>query len=235
MGLRQKGPKPALQTLYCDESGGVGRGVMTLAALLIAPEEAAHILHHFRDATGYHGEVKGSRIALGERGFLLEMLAQAKAEAIITLALSATQPLPGEDRGLHDVHVYAALLETAVSNMLPRMADCQTVLIDDGRYGDPTLALIRNDVGQLLGPCGTAALELSHHAAGLQLADVIANSFFTRALPGDRQARMAALVQPMLDSGQFRMHVLTTEAERQYEPRKKHQRRHGEADQEQGT
>lgn len=203
---------------------------MTLAALLIAPDEAARILHRFREATGYHGEVKGSRIALGERGFLLEMLAQAKAEAVITLALSATQPLPGEDRGLHDVHVYAALLDMAVTDMLPRMGDCQNVLIDDGRYGDATLALIRDDVGRLLGPCGRAALELSHHAAGLQLADVIANSFFTRALPGDRQARMATLVQPMLDSGQFRMHVLTTEAEREYEPRKQQQRRNRKAD-----
>lgn len=109
--LPPKVPKPALATLYCDESGGVGRGVMTLAALLIAPEDAAHILRRFRAVTGYHGEVKGSRIALGERGFLMEMLAQSNAQAVVTLALSATQPQPGEDKGLHDVHVYAALLK----------------------------------------------------------------------------------------------------------------------------
>ncbi|MEY5006864.1 MAG: hypothetical protein RL764_180 [Pseudomonadota bacterium] len=230
-GLPLKAPKPALATLYCDESGGVGRGVMTLAALLIAPEDAAHILHRFRAVTGYHGEVKGSRIALGERGFLIEMLAQSSAQAVVTLALSATQPQPGEDKGLHDVHVYAALLETAVSKMLPLMDDCRTVMIDDGRYGDATLALIRNDVRTLIGPCGSAELQLSHHADGLQLADVIANSFFTRALPGDRQAHMAALVQPLMERGQIQMQILTAEAQREYEPRKQQKRRDGKADQ----
>ena len=198
---------------------------MTLAALLIAPDDAARILHRFRQSTGYHGEVKGSRIELGERGFLIEMLAESGAQAIITAALSATQPLPGEDKGLHDVHVYAALLDTAVSDMLPRMGDCRTVLIDDGRYSDETLRLIRNEVGALVGPCGTAALELSHHFDGLQLAYVIANTFFTRALPGDRQGRMATIVQPLLDSGQFRLHVLMAEAQRNYEPSKEQQRR----------
>ena len=204
---------------------------MTLAALLIAPEDAAHILNRFRAVTGYHGEVKGSRIALGERGFLIEMLAQSSAHAVVTLALSATQPQPGEDKGLHDVHVYAALLETAVSTMLPLMDDCRTVLIDDGRYGDATLALIRDDVRTLIGPCGSAELQMSHHADGLQLADVIANSFFTRALPGDRQAHMAALVQPLMARGQIQMQILTAEDLREYEPRKQQKRGDRKADQ----
>jgi hypothetical protein len=159
------------------------------------------------------------------------MLAQSSAHAVVTLALSATQPQPGEDKGLHDVHVYAALLETAVSTMLPLMDDCRTVLIDDGRYGDATLALIRDDVRTLIGPCGSAELQMSHHADGLQLADVIANSFFTRALPGDRQAHMAALVQPLMARGQIQMQILTAEAQREYEPRKQQKRGDRKADQ----
>jgi hypothetical protein len=71
-----------------------------------------------------------------------------------------------------------------------------------------TLAKIRDDVGKLVGPCGTALLELSHRLAGLQIADVIANSFFNRALVNDRQARMAAIVAPLLESGQISMRVL---------------------------
>ena len=35
--------------IYCDESGGVGRGVMTLAAILIGDEDATSVLHRFRE------------------------------------------------------------------------------------------------------------------------------------------------------------------------------------------
>lgn len=215
-----------MATLYCDESGGVGRGVMTLAALLIDPLDAARILQRFRFVTGYSGEVKGSRIELGERALLFTLLEQTQARATIALALSATQPEPGEDRGLHDVHIYAELLEAAVGTMTEPLGMCPHILIDDGRYSEQTLAHIRADIAAVIGPCGEAALGLSHDADGLQLADVLANTFFNRALPGDRQARMAAIAQPMLESGQLRMHILTAEAERENESRKEAERRY---------
>jgi hypothetical protein len=44
---------------------------------------------------------------------------------------------------------------------------------------------------------------------------VIANSFFNRALVNDRQGRMAAVVQPFLDSGQIVMRILSDDAERE--------------------
>jgi hypothetical protein len=87
------------------------------------------------------------------------------------------------------------------------------VIIDDGRYGIETLNLVRIAVGRLVGPLGTASLAVSHVLAGLQLADVIANSFFNRALVNDRQARMAAIVQPFLDSGKIRLRLLSGDTE----------------------
>ena len=196
---------------------------MTLAALLISPDDAHRITERFRAVTGRRDEIKGSRIDLGERAFLIELLAQTDARAMIGIALSATRPGPGEDRGLHDLHVYAALLDTVVQRLLPDLVDCPHVLIDDGRYGDGVMALIRADVAARLGTCGSANMALSHDADGLQLADVLANTFFTRALPGDRQARMAALVQPFIDAGRFEMQILSAEAQRNYEQRKEQQ------------
>jgi len=203
--------------IYCDESGGVGRGVMTLAALSITDAEAEAILHRFRAVTGVDGEIKGSRVALGERALLFELLEKSHATATVGVALSATRPAPGEDRGDHDVHIYTTLLEDVLGAVIPAMPVCEAVVIDDGRYSDATLADIRARVGKLVGPFGTARLELSHRAAGLQLADIIANTFFTRALPGDRQARMAAIVAPMMASGRLTMRVLMREPERQYQ------------------
>lgn len=195
-------------TVYCDESGGVGRGVMTLAALSISAANAADLLHAVRSATGLSGELKGSRIDLETRAFVFDQLDQVPWTCSVTIALSATTPEPGADRGKHDVHVYSALLEAALLPLIPAGGDCIEVVIDDGRYSDDVLRAIRGDVAEMIGPCGLATLDLSHRRAGLQIADVIANSFFNRALPSQRQSPIAAIVQPRLDAGRIRMQVL---------------------------
>lgn len=198
--------------IYCDESGGVGRGVMTLAAVAIKPGAAESLIDRFRAVTGIRDEVKGSRIELGERAYLFELFERSGATATVSLAISALRPDRGVDRGDHDVDTYARLLEDAVGAMLPDAGNCAEVVIDDGRYGPDTLALIRADIGRMIGPCGLARLEHSHRHAGLQIADVIANSFFNRALVSDRQARMAALLAPFLESGRIAMRVLDAPA-----------------------
>ncbi len=200
--------------IYCDESGGVGRGVMTLAALSITAEAADNVLSRFRSVTGLAGELKGSRIDLAERALLFELLEPGNWTATVGIAISVLKPEPGEDRGDHDIAVYSALIDDVIASMLAaRGTDCSDVIIDDGRYGVETLALVRNSVGRLIGPLGTATLAVSHILAGLQIADVIANSFFNRAMVTERQARMAAILAPFLESGKIRLRVLTGNTE----------------------
>jgi hypothetical protein len=199
--------------IYCDESGGVGRGVMTLAALSIEAEAANAVLNRFREITGLKSELKGSRIDLAERALLFEYLEPHGWSATVGVAISALKPEQGADRGDHDIAVYARLLEDVIGSMLPATGGCTTVVIDDGRYGPATLGLIRNDIASVIGPCGSAQLDLSHRVAGLQIADVIANSFFNRAMVSERQGRMAAIVARFLESGRIQLRVLTRDAQ----------------------
>lgn len=199
--------------IYCDESGGVGRGVMTLAATSIDAAVADAVVSRFREITGLSGELKGSRIDLAERGLLMELLGEREWAATVGIAISALTPESGQDRGSHDTDVYAQLLEDAVSEMIKGTDDCVQVVIDDGRYGPETLALIRKDIADFIGPCGTASLDLSHRLSGLQIADVIANTFFNRAMPTERQGRMAAIVAPFLESGKIKLRVLSRDPE----------------------
>lgn len=199
--------------IYCDESGGVGRGVMTLAALSIAAADAEKTLARFREVTGLIGELKGSRIDLAERGLLFEILDSEDWSATVGIAISALVPEQGSDRGDHDVAIYVQLLEDVVGAMVPASDDCISVFMDDGRYGPETLALVRKDITAIVGPCGQAQLELSHRLPGLQIADVLANTFFNRAMVTDRQARMAAIVAPYLESGQIKLRLLSGHAE----------------------
>ncbi len=198
--------------IYCDESGGVGRGVMTLAGVDIAGDEAESLLERFKHISGYQGEVKGSRIDFAERALLFEAIGGSSARIIVGIAISALTPAPGEDRGDHDVEVYAALLNDVVGAMLCEPPIARTVIIDDGRYGIETLARIRASIAELIGATGVAQLALSHRLAGLQLADVVANTFFNRAMVNDRQGRMAAIAAPLLESGQIVMRILGSES-----------------------
>lgn len=195
--------------IYCDESGGIGRGVMTLAALSIEPHVADAVITEFRQATGLSGELKGSRIDLTERAMLFKLLESRDWHATVGIAISALKPEPGEDRGDHDIAIYSGLLDDVIASMLVTQGpDCNNVIIDDGRYGVATLALVRNAVGRLVGPLGSASLAVSHSLAGLQLADVIANSFFNRAMVTERQAPLAAIVAPFLEDGRIILRLL---------------------------
>lgn len=184
---------------------------MTLAALAIATDDARAVLSRIRHGTGLSGELKGSRIDISTRALVFDLLDTVRWDCVVSVAVSATKAAPGSDRGTHDANVYAALLEDAVTPLLPLSGGCAEVIVDDGRYSDEVLGLIRGELAAMLGPCGSVHLLESHRAAGLQLADVIANSFFSRALPGDRQSQMAALVQPRMDRGRIRMKVLQSE------------------------
>ncbi len=201
-------------TIYCDESGGIGRGVMTLAAVSMNAKDADAVLMRFREVTGLRGELKGSRIDLSERALFFELLEPEDWRAVVGIAISALKPEQGEDRGDQDIAIYSALLDDAIGSMLVGQEfDCNEVIIDDGRYGLETLALVRNSVGRLVGPLGSASLAVSHAFAGLQIADVIANTFFNRALVTQRQGRMADVVAPFLKSGKIKLRILSGNSE----------------------
>ncbi len=187
---------------------------MTLAAVSMNAKDADAVLMRFREVAGLRGELKGSRIDLSERALFFELLEPEDWRAVVGIAISALKPEQGEDRGDQDIAIYSALLDDAIGSMLVGQEfDCNEVIIDDGRYGLETLALVRNSVGRLVGPLGSASLAVSHAFAGLQIADVIANTFFNRALVTQRQGRMADVVAPFLKSGKIKLRILSGNSE----------------------
>jgi hypothetical protein len=194
--------------IYCDESGGVGRGVMTLAAVTIAPEAASRILAEFRAATGLRGELKGSRIDFDERDYFYRLFVREKARAVVGLAITAMRPRPGEDRGELDRQVYGALLNDVIGHILPETGGCAQIIFDDGRYDPATLAGVREEIAAMLSGLGTVSLDMSHHQAGLQIADVVANSFFNRALVSERQGAFISLLEPLITERRIRFRIL---------------------------
>lgn len=197
-------------TIYCDESGGLNAGAMTFSAVMLTPKAAAKIHARFRDVTGLRGELKGSRISIVERAYLLELFDRAGGRAWI--AVAARDKLAQNPGGTlpSDLALYAALLNLAIARWLPETGGvCTDVVIDDGRYDPTILAHVREDIQAGLGQWGRASLADSQRSDGVQIADVIANSLFNIAVGSPRAHRIQRIIDPMLESKAIRVAKLT--------------------------
>lgn len=197
-------------TIYCDESGGLNAGAMTFSAVMLTPKAAAEIHARFRDVTGLRGELKGSRISIVERAYLLELFDRAGGRAWI--AVAARDKLAQNPGGTlpSDLALYAALLNLAIARWLPETGGvCTDVVIDDGRYDPTILAHVREDIQAGLGQWGRASLTDSQRSDGVQIADVIANSLFNIAVGSPRAHRIQRIIDPMLESKAIRVAKLT--------------------------
>jgi len=197
-------------TIYCDESGGLNTGAMTFAAVMLSPDAAAAIHARFRAVTGLRGELKGSRISLTERAYLLELFDRAGGRAWVAVAKRDRLAPPADGRLATDLALYTALLDLAVSNWLPETGGvCTDVVIDDGRYDPVILAGVRETIQAGLAGWGQASLADSRRSDGVQIADVIANSLFNVEIGSPRAHRIGVILEPMLASRAIRIAELT--------------------------
>ncbi|WP_332818439.1 DUF3800 domain-containing protein [Sphingopyxis sp.] len=183
---------------------------MTFSAVMLTPKAAAEIHARFRDVTGLRGELKGSRISIVERAYLLELFDRAGGRAWI--AVAARDKLAQNPGGTlpSDLALYAALLNLAIARWLPETGGvCTDVVIDDGRYDPTILAHVREDIQAGLGQWGRASLADSQRSDGVQIADVIANSLFNIAVGSPRAHRIQRIIDPMLESKAIRVAKLT--------------------------
>ena len=197
-------------TIYCDESGGFNTGAMTFAAVMLSPDAAAAIHARFRTVTGLRGELKGSRISLTERAYLLELFDRAGGRAWVAVAKRDRLAPPADGKLPTDLALYTALLDLAVSNWLPETGGvCTDVVIDDGRYDPVILAGVRETIQAGLAGWGQASLADSRRSDGVQIADVIANSLFNVEIGSPRARRIGVILEPMLASRAIRIAELT--------------------------
>ena len=197
-------------TIYCDESGGLNAGAMTFSAVMLTPKAANEIHERFRSVTGLRGELKGSRISIVERAWLLELFDRAGGRAWV--AVAERDKLAQNPGGTlpSDLALYAGLLNLAIGRWLPETGGvCTDVVIDDGRYDPKILAQVREEIQEGLGQWGRASLADSKRSDGVQIADVIANSLFNITVGSQRAHRIQQILDPMLASKAIRIAELT--------------------------
>lgn len=169
---------------------------MAMAAIAISPADAGAVLARFRAVTGLRGELKGSRITTTERALFFEILAQRDVHGWVAVA-DGPRLTAAKAAGTSDLELYSDLLERTVAAFIPTSGGaCADIVIDEGRYDPAILSRVRSDVQAALGQWGSASLADSRRCAGVQIADVVANSVFNIAAASPRTARINAIVAP---------------------------------------
>jgi len=184
--------------IYVDESGGISAGAMTMAAVEIDADDAEKLLQRFRAVTGLRGELKGSRIDLVQRALFFELLERFRGRArirVVQTGLLGHMP----DRPT-DFETYVSLLKQLVEDWMPESGGCASFIVDEGRYSALVLEQVRLDIVTMLASFGTARMEDSSRCPGIQIADVIANSYYNLAISSGRSHRIAAIVEPFVQS-----------------------------------
>lgn len=193
-------------TIYCDESGGLNAGAMTFAAVMLTPQLATQIHDRYRGITGLRGELKGSRLSIVERALLLEIFDRMGGRAWVAVADQATlSQRPSDKKSASDLAYYTALLNLAVGQWLPETGGvCTDVVIDEGRYDPLILEGVQAEIQAGLGQWGRASMADSRRCDGVQIADVIANSFYNIAARSERAPRIQRILDPMIESRAIR-------------------------------
>lgn len=190
--------------IYVDESGSLPAGAMTMAGVEMDADQAARLLERFRSVTGLHGELKGSRTEPLERAYFFELFERFGGRARVCIMLPDADARGARPR---DLDCYVALLDALVSDWLGDLGeDCAHFVIDQGRYDAMVEEDVRQDVMRLLSHCGTARMVDSRRSPGVQIADVVANSFFSMAIGSRRSERIRQIVAPFLDADLLRTH-----------------------------
>ncbi len=150
--------------------------------------------------TGLHGEIKGSRMDLVERALFFELFDRFGARAQIRVLRGDL--LPPSDRH-SDFDIYVGLLKQLTRDWLADREVVPNFVVDEGRYSALVLEQVRLNITAMLANVGSARMEDSARCPGIQLADVVANSFYNLAIHSGRAHRIAVIVEPFV-----RSHVL---------------------------
>lgn len=173
--------------VFLDESGGTdpANDRFLVAAVAIAPEDAARLVRGYRKAARASGEVKGTKLSPRERGLFLDLLVRAPGTAASAIVCRRADPVGGWAMGsLPEPQLYAHLLAEALAALPGSSAALHlATTADGGRYKRPVLDRARGLVTAALASHTRAGVTLdfgdSASSTGLQVADVIANTVFT--------------------------------------------------------
>lgn len=200
--------------IFCDESGGTdpANDLFLAAAVAISSNGATRLLKSFRKATGWKGgEVKGHRLTPEQRRVFFDLLTRQEDLGSVVVSCSRRMPVGGwAMEALSELELYGYLLREACVGLVPATSRHVTITPDGGRYKKSDLHRIALHLAtevQQRSPAAPVAVSFEDSAAiaGLQVADVVANTAFQAQAVAANAELAEALLTPLRVKGRLIM------------------------------
>lgn len=181
--------------IFCDESE-IARRHLLVAAVAIEPKLAKRLMGRFRKQEKLKDEIKGHELTIAQRQAFFAMMAEYAPEATAVVICEREHPLGGHMMGtLAPSDLWAELVVESCLVLQPR-GPTLAVTPDGGRYSRKVLDPLERQISnKLIKATGIERVrvrcEPSESLAGLQVADIIANSA-THARHAGESADLAA-------------------------------------------
>lgn len=172
--------------IFCDESGGADGDHFLVAAVKVSESCAARIVKSFKKAVKSSSEIKGHRLSETDRRIFFEILNREGDPFGIVVHCGRSTAIGGwAMRGLKEIDLYAHLISEAC-NPIIKNASVPSIQIfpDAGRYKKAQSEKIRKTLQHGFTEVSSnkakfkVAFQSSHESAGIQIADVVANTVF---------------------------------------------------------
>jgi hypothetical protein len=196
--------------IFTDESGGSDRGVFLVSAIQISPLAADRLIRTFRHKTKNQNEIKGQKLHPEQRRLFFGLLGRETDAYAVSIACSRITTLGGWAMSNMDEHVLWSALTVESCLGLPGGVQRINVTTDGGKYSHRVLDGCRLSMVEAMKrhrPDARVHMTYSesHASAGVQVADVIANTVFQLKNHGNTPAADLAreLLQPLLTSSRL--------------------------------
>jgi|GEM_PF-5449573 len=171
--------------IFSDESGGADatNRFFLVTAVRIEAGRAVRLMKKFRKALGTKDEIKGHKLTTAQRRLFLKMLGELAPDAIATVACDRHDIRGGWAMGtMEECQLWGQLTFEAVVGAADSHASPISVTVDGGRYPSTTIQTLSGILKHRLEDRLLRTVHLrpgdSEKEAGLQVADILANSVF---------------------------------------------------------
>ncbi len=200
--------------IFCDESGGTdpANDLFLAATVAIPLTGATRLLKSFRKATRWTGgEVKGHRLTPEQRRVFFDLFCREDDLGSIVVSCSRRTLVGGWAMGaLSEIELYGHLLREACVDLVPATSQHVTITPDGGRYKKSELHKIALHLArevQQRSPAAPVTVSFADSAsvAGLQVADVVANTAFQAQTVAANAELAGTLLAPLRLTGRLVM------------------------------
>ncbi|WP_225040687.1 DUF3800 domain-containing protein (plasmid) [Rhizobium sp. T1470] len=188
--------------MFCDESGGFGGNEHSflVSAVRISDHDAGRLMKRLRKTFKAPNEIKGNSLTEKQRVTFFDMLSEIdQVAAVVTCQkTSALGAIVSKSHREHEI--FEDMLVEACDHLVDFNAPVLRIVADGGRYKRPVHdKLAINAAGRLTrdGVMANVDFARSEEIAGIQVADIIANTVY-KALTGggfDTTSACGLLVQ----------------------------------------